>query len=161
MDITIDLNLIFNTCLAFVLALSIKVLLDLKLAVYAVKYLHFLPVRSLFRENPPKISGKWTQSWNVESKNFLGAPESSTLVRQFGKYCYSEFGAGDSTYVLFGRLDRDQLIGEWFDKKDSLGYSGSLHLIVHSSTEMQGMWIGNSKTIVKVKSGTWTWKKEL
>lgn len=163
MEITLDFNLIFNTCIALTLALSLKVLLDMKLAVYAVKYLHFLPVRSLFRENPPKLNGSWQQSWGVESENFADSDTTISLskMQQFGKYCYAEFYSGSSIYVLFAKLNRDQLIGEWFDKNDPLGYSGSLHLIIQSSTKMEGMWIGNSKSIVKVKSGEWVWDKKI
>ncbi|CAK6716980.1 hypothetical protein [Vibrio harveyi] len=162
MELYLDFNLIFNATIAFLLALSIKLLLDLRLAVYAVKYLHFLPVRSLFRENPPLLKGNWHQTWDVESEKFSQTDSTSSLskIRQFGHYCYSEFESGSATYVLFARIDRDQVIGEWFDKKDPLGYSGSLHLIIHSSSKMDGMWIGNSKTVVKVKSGTWAWHKE-
>ena len=163
MEFFLDLNLIFNTTIAFLLALSLKLLLDFRLAVYAVKYLHFLPVRSLFRENPPILKGNWYQKWNVESDAFSQPDSTSSLskIKQFGSYCYSEFESGSNTYVLFSKIDRDQVIGEWFDKKDPLGYSGSLHLIIHSSSRMEGMWIGNSKSVVKVKSGTWSWEKKV
>jgi hypothetical protein len=163
MDITLDFNLIFNTCVALTFALILKTLLDMRLAIYAVKYLHYLPVRSLFRENPLKLNGNWKQSWKVDSDNFLENDSTTSLssMKQFGKYCYSEFQSGSSTYALFAKLNRDQLIGEWYDKNDPLGYSGSLHLTIESSTKMRGMWIGNSKTTVQVKCGDWSWEKKV
>ncbi|MGI2192709.1 hypothetical protein ACRN9V_14820 [Shewanella baltica] len=162
MEFSLDLNLIFNTVIAFALALFVKFLLDFKLALYIVKYLHFLPVRSFFRVKPVVLNGAWNQRWDVESANFSeeNARQSFSSIRQFGSYCYSEFESNKSIYVLFGRLDRDQLIGEWFDMNDPLGYSGSFHFIIKNQHHMEGMWIGNSKTIVAVKSGTWRWTKQ-
>jgi hypothetical protein len=81
--------------------------------------------------------------------------QSSSKMKQFGNYCYCEFASGGGNYVLFGKLDRDQLIGEWHDKNDTLGYSGSFHFIIRDNSKLDGLWIGNSKTVVEVKSGKW------
>lgn len=161
MNISLDLNSIFNTSIALLLALVIRMLLDLKVGVFSVKYLHFIPVRSIFRINPPIIKGQWEQIWDVESLNFpkKSKRKSSTKIKQLGNYCYCEFESEEKIYVLFGKIDREQLIGEWFDKNDVLGYSGSFHLIIKNGVQMDGLWIGNSKSIVQVKSGNWSWKK--
>ncbi|GAD66660.1 hypothetical protein [Vibrio proteolyticus] len=163
MSLQFDPNLILNTSIGFLFALLLKFLLDLKLAIYAVKFLHFLPVRTLFRSNPPEIKGEWQQSWFVKSSTTFdtdSSRQSAARMRQLGSYCYSEFHSGDDTYVLFGKLDRDQFVGEWHDLNDSLGYSGSFHLIVKSGKQMEGKWIGNSKTTNEVKSGDWQWVKK-
>ncbi len=63
-------------------------------------------------------------------------------------------------YVLFGKVEREQFVGEWYDLKDTLGYSGSFHLIIKNGKKLEGKWIGNSKTKNEVKSGDWVWVKE-
>lgn len=47
----------------FIIALILKSLLDFKIAHIAVKYMSWLPVRSIFREKPPELYGEWEILW--------------------------------------------------------------------------------------------------
>lgn len=158
----LDWNVIITGLIAPVAVLFVKTLLDMKLFRYFVRYFYWIPVRGMFRSNPIKISGEWEQIWDSnDSANF---PESSdrhsrTVIRQFGAYCYGEFTSKSDSYVLFGEIAGDFLVGEWFQKNDKKGYFGAVQLEIINSSTMNGRWIGHSKTKHEVKGGEWQWKK--
>ena len=63
-------------------------------------------------------------------------------------------------YVIFGRVLHNYLIGDWYDKKDPLGYFGTFHLRIIDKNNMSGIWIGHSKTEQEVKGDSWNWKRK-
>jgi hypothetical protein len=158
----IDWNVVATGLLAPVAVLIVKTILDFKLAPLFVKYFWWIPVRGMFRSKPINISGKWEQIW--ESAGSLGFSESSDrhshpVIRQFGNYCYTEFQSKSKTYVVFGKIINDYLVGDWYDINDSNGYFGAFQLQIVDSNSMKGRWIGHSKTKHEVKGDEWTWSK--
>lgn len=146
--------------------LGINFLLDLELSLWLIKYLHFLNFfisRTTFRDRPIQISGKWTQIWSEISETRYDS-KSETKIKQFGRYCYSEFKSETRTYIFFGKLEGQYLYGKWFDKesdrKNNIGYFGSFQLKINEEGQMDGLWIGHSASISKIKSGPWLWKKQ-
>lgn len=158
----IDWNVIATGLLAPVAVLIVKTILDFKLAPLFVKCFWWIPVHGMFREKPINIAGNWEQIW--ESAGSLGFSESierhsHPVVRQFGSYCYAEFQSKAKTYVVFGRIVNNYLVGDWYDKNDIHGYFGAFQLQIIDSMLMKGRWIGHSKTKYEVKGDEWTWTK--
>lgn len=146
----------------FIIVLVLKLLLDLKLVQWFVKYFSWLPVRNYFRTKPPSICGHWEQTWESGgSKNFTKSTDrhSHPVIRQLGSYCYAEFISKSVTYVVFGRIIGCFVIGDWYDKNDPLGYYGAFQLQIINATTMKGRWIGHSKSIQDVKGDEWSWTK--
>ncbi|MDD5400927.1 MAG: hypothetical protein PHQ93_07055 [Sulfurimonas sp.] len=158
----IDFNAIINGALSFVVLLILKALLDFKIAPFFVKYFYWLPVRNYFRSKPTQITGDWEQLWgSAKSENFLEDIDrhSYTNIKQFNSYCYAEFISKGITYIIFGRIINNHFVGDWYDKKDDLGYYGAFQLEITNSNNMNGMWIGHSKVTHIVKGDKWSWKK--
>jgi len=162
----VDFNVIITGVATGILApiaiLVVKTLLDFKLAPFFVKYFSWIPVRSMFRNNPDNISGQWEQTWDpADSENFAdqNSRHGNTTIRQFGTYCYCEFPAKGVTYVIFGRVVNDYFVGDWYDKSDAHGYFGAFQLQIVNSKLMKGKWIGHSKTKHEVRCDEWKWNK--
>ncbi|WP_139831838.1 MULTISPECIES: hypothetical protein [unclassified Pseudomonas] len=156
----IDLNVIATGLAAPSAILLVKTLLDFSLSHQIVKYLYWLPVRGFFREKPPKLAGKWEQTWTApESQNFHEATDrhSYTTIRQFGKYIYAEFDSKGKSYCLFGIIKNSYITGEWYDKNDSHAYFGTLHLKITDVSNLTGLYIGHSSRTSHVGSGEWKW----
>lgn len=146
--------------------LGINFLLDLELSLWLIKYFHFLNFfisRTTFRDRPIQISGKWDQTWSEISSQRYDS-KSETIIKQFGRYCYSEFKSETRTYIFFGKLEGQYLYGKWFDKdsdrKNNIGYFGSFQLKINDGSQMDGLWIGHSASVSKIKSGPWVWEKQ-
>lgn len=154
---------IISTLGALFILVLLRFLLELRLAHVLIKYVSWLPIRSLTREKPISIRGKWHQSWKNEetSKNFEEEADrtSTTTVKQFGQYCYAEFYSGGRVYVMFGRINGTTLIGEWYDRKMETGYFGAFQLNINDDQNMTGKWIGHSKNTTLIRSSDWKWKK--
>lgn len=158
----IDWSTVLTSTITFVVLIILKVLLDMRLLQFFVKYFSWLPLRNYFRDKPVSISGQWEQTWDsAGSQSF----ESSTdrhghpKVKQLGSYCYAEFISKGVTYAVFGRIINNYFVGDWYDKNDSLGYFGAFQLEVIDSKAMEGRWVGHSKTVHEVKGDEWNWKK--
>jgi hypothetical protein len=139
---------IFTPLIPFGLGILLKIFLDFNLALYVVKYLYWIPVRSIFRTKPEIIAGNWTQIWeNNTSEKYEPeqARQSKIRLKQFGKYVYGEFRSNnDEEYYLFGEIIGKNIIGKWGDKKSNLGYFGSYELLIVDSQHIQGIWLGHS-----------------
>lgn len=160
--INVDWNVVATGLVAPAAVLAVKTLLDFSLSHYFVKYLHWLPVRGLFRERPPVLSGKWNQVWEApESPNFPAVTDrqSQTKIRQFGKYLYAEFESKNRTYCIFATIKNSYITGEWYDKLDCHAYFGTLQLKITDARNLQGLYIGHSHRTSLVASGAWTWRK--
>ena len=134
---------------SFLVMLILKSLLDLKMAHLLVKYLSFIPVRNIFRERPPKLSGNWEILWgHGGSERYSsdidrhGHPE----IKQLGSYIYFEFYSQQIKYSFFGCIQSGYVLGDWFDTRDKNGYFGVFQLEIISSNELKGSWLGHSKS---------------
>lgn len=159
----IDYNVIATGLLAPVAVLAIKTLLDFSLAHIFVKYFWWLPVRGLFREKPPKISGRWIQEWDAStSKNFITATDtqSATTIKQFGSYCLAEYNSKNVKYRLFGKIKNSYLVGECYDVKQKTAYFGSFQLRILDLSTLEGKYIGHSRQTCAVEEGDWNWRRE-
>lgn len=160
--INLDWNVIATGLIAPSAVLAVKTLLDFSLSHYIVKYFHWLPVRGLFRANPPKLSGNWEQSWEAPgSPNFPnpGDRKSHTKIKQFGHYIYAEFKSKDRTYCIFGIIKNSYITGEWYDRHDRHAYFGTLQLKITDTSQLHGLYIGHSHRTSLVASGEWRWSK--
>lgn len=158
----LDLNVIATGLAAPGAVLVVKTMLDFSLSHYFVKYLHWLPVRGIFRSSPPNISGKWEQLWEApDSPNFVDVRDrhSYTSVKQFGKYIYAEFDSKGRVYCIFATIKNSYITGEWYDKSDHYAYFGTLQLKIVDMGNLQGLYIGHSHRTSLVASGGWNWKK--
>ena len=162
MNLTLDWNAILNAIIVFVLLILLRALLDFNLARNFVKYFYWIPLRNYFRTKPIKINGEWEEMWEIAGTEAFNDPtnrHSHPRIRQLDRYCYAEFIARGNTYGVFGRIVNNYFIGEWYDKKDPIGYFGTFHLLIVDSTTMKGKWIGHSKSKLGVREGDWNWKK--
>jgi len=158
----INASTIPTTAVGFLLGLAVKTLLEFRVATFLVKWLWWLPVRNIFREKPIKLAGQWEQTWSSgTSPKFQDARDrhAHPVVRQLGSHCYSEFLAKGAVYVLFGRVEGQHLVGEWYDKKDRHGYFGVFQLRISDSATMEGKWVGHSKTSYEIRCDDWYWKR--
>jgi len=158
----LDYNVIATGLAAPISLLIVRILLDLSIAHYLVKYFWWVPVRSLFRDHPPDLSGKWEQTWGAGgSKNFDEAVDrhSYTTVRQFGKYVYAEYDAKGQAYIFFGRIQGAYLIVEWYDKADKYAYFGAAQLRIISTKVLDGLYVGHSHRSGEVGAASWNWRK--
>ena len=158
----IDWGHIITASILLAVLIILRTLLDFRIAIFIVKKFHFVPVRTLFREKPANISGNWKQVWSIrDTDNFSEFDErySSISIRQFGRYCYGEFHSKGVTYSVFGKVNQGFFMGEWFDKEDEMGYFGTFELVIIDKNNMQGKWIGHSKTTTSVKGDNWVWNR--
>jgi hypothetical protein len=158
----IEWSAVFTGAATFLVVLTLKILLDLKVIQFVVKYFSWIPVRNYFRTKPISISGQWEQLWEpASSENFKDSTDrhSHPVIKQLGSYCYGEFFSKGITYVIFGRVIDNYLVGDWYDKNDQLGYFGTFQLLIINSNTMKGRWLGHSKTSHTIKGDEWNWKK--
>lgn len=155
-------NMIFPL-IPFALGIILKTLLDFNLAITLVKYLHKIPVRTIFRINVPDISGDWNQVWdNKTSLTFIveNDRKSTITIKQFGKFFYCEFTSLDVRYYVFGEVINRHLVGKWADKKGYLGYYGAFELSIIDDKNIKGTWLGHSnKDPNTINANAWTWSR--
>ena len=155
---------ILTPLIPFALGILFKLLLDFNLAIYIVKYFHWIPVRSIFRNKPEKIAGDWTQMWENETSEKYkdeSGRKSQFKIKQFGKYIYGEFrNNNDEEYYVFAELIGKNIVGKWADKNSSLGYFGALELRIIDKNNINGIWLGHSNSKPdKINTNTWIWKR--
>lgn len=159
---SIDLNVIATGLAAPVAVLVVKTLLDFSLAHIFVKWFWWFPVRGIFRDAPPDLSGPWEQKWeSAGSPDFQNETDrhSHTKLRQFGRYCYAEFYSKGILYCLFGKIESRYVIGSWYDKKDKHAYFGAFQLRVIDGETLEGKYVGHSRRTCVVQQDNWKWKK--
>jgi hypothetical protein len=153
-------SLLFG-CVPLAVAAILRIILDLRIAAWLIKIFSHIPVRSLFRDAPPDVSGNWDQNWDTDSTNFSEPTDrhSNARIYQFGRYCFAEFTAKKLRYCLFGRIRDGFIFGEWYPKSDKIGYFGAFKLRIVSDRELKGIWLGHSQATVAINHGDWTWSK--
>jgi hypothetical protein len=156
---------IFIPLIPFALGIFLKTLLDFNFAIKIVRWLHWIPVRSIFRLKVHNISGEWKQQWiNTSSPRYPRESDtlSSAHIWQFGKYCYGEFNSleGNEYYYFFGEIIDRQIIGKWSDRKTLLGYYGAFELRIVDENKLEGVWLGHSNTNPnQINKDRWIWNK--
>jgi hypothetical protein len=148
--------------LPFVILLFLKFLLDLRLAHFAVKYLFWVPVRSLTRENPQSLAGDWEHIWGSGGSENFASPISRhghSTLRQWTSYCYAEYYSKGHRYAFFGRVKGNYLVGDWFDVNDPGGYFGTFQLEIVTSNLLKGYWLGHSKYSREIRYDISEWRK--
>ena len=160
--VNLDLNVIATGLAAPVAVLIIKTLLDFSLAHYFVKYFWWLPVRGLFRDHPADLSGKWEQTLGAGgSETFKDSVDrhSYTVMRQLGRYIYTEFDSKDVSYALFGKIRGSYVIAEWYDRADKYAYFGAAQFRILDISELDGFYVGHSRRTAAVGQDTWKWRR--
>jgi hypothetical protein len=163
MNLNIDWNHIVTASILLVILIILRMLLDMRIAVFVVKYFHFLPMRRFFRERPVSIEGKWRQIWSIADHSSFAEEDdrySAVKLRQFGRYCYGEFRSDNRIYCVFGKITHGFFHGEWYDKKDEMGYFGTFQLIIVDERNMNGKWIGHSKFSAIIQEDNWVWHRQ-
>lgn len=159
---SLDLNVIVTGLAAPVAVLLVKTLLDFSLAHIFVKYIGRIPVRCIFRDKPPDLSGPWEQLWgSAGSETFQNDIDrhSHTEVAQFGRYCYAELYSKGILYCMFGKIEGAYLIGTWYDKKDKHAYFGAFQFRIVDSNTLEGKYVGHSRRTGVVQQDDWNWKR--
>lgn len=147
---------------ALIITLILQSLLDFKIAFIAVKYMSWVPVRSLFRENPPELCGEWEILWgDGGSQDFSSEIDrhGHAKLKQLGKYIYFEFYSKKVKYAFFGHIRSSYIIGEWFDIKDKNGYFGVYQFEIVNSGLLKGVWLGHSKKSREIRSDKFEFTK--
>ena len=145
----------YMSLFGFAMLIILKVLLDLRLALYCVKYLSFLPVRTFFRENPPQLKGNWEVLWGHGGSEKYSSDidrHGHAQIKQLGKYIYFSFYSQQVEYCFFGYIQSDYIIGDWHDKHDKNGYFGAFQLEIVNSCELKGLWIGHAKSTRQIRA---------
>lgn len=155
---------LFTPLIPFVIGFILKTMLDRNLGAYLVKYLYWLPVRSIFRIKVEDISGEWKQVWdNTLSQRYPAeqARTSNMTIRQFGSYVYAEFRSNnDEIYYIYGELIGRNIVGKWRDKKNNLGYFGAFEVRIMDSRHIQGIWCGHSNAKPEeIYVDAWKWTR--
>ena len=91
------------------LGLILKILLDLNLGKWFVKYFYWISLRSIFRSKATKVSGIYKQHWHIpKNENYPNPSDRQSLItlKQLNNYCYGEFYAknGNEKFYLFGEV---------------------------------------------------------
>jgi hypothetical protein len=160
--LVLDWNVIATGLFAPAAVLVVKTILDFSLAHYFVKWFYWAPVRSIFRDLPLDLSGKWEQIWEPGgSLNFPNPTDrhSYTEIKQFGRYVYAEFDSQKHTYCLFGRVRGSYIVGEWFDKSNKHAYFGAFQLRIVGGRTLEGLYVGHSSKTGAVGQDAWIWNK--
>lgn len=164
--LTMDLLIaIIKSGIVLFAVLLLKFALDLEIARTSVKYLSWVPFRSIFRIRSKDVSGEWDQLWSL-APDLVSSPfekdldrHSNSTIRQLGPYIYAEFVSKRRRYCVFGRIEGSFIYGSWCDLADPSGYFGTFELIATDQDRMKGYWLGHSKEVYEIKHGSWVWNR--
>lgn len=160
--VNFDINVIATGLAAPVAVLLVKALLDFSLAQQFVKYLHKLPLRSIFRDMPQDLSGRWEQTWEAGGSLHFQDPlsrHSYTELKQLGRYVYAEFDSKKKGYCMFGRIKNGYVVGDWYERKNKHGYFGTFQLRIVGDEALDGLYVGHSHRTGLVGHDSWKWAK--
>ena len=108
------------------------------------------------------LTGTWDQDWQVDRANEKVIHKDTTLkLNQFGKSLVGSFSFEDRKYRIRARIENNTYIsGIWFDEKIGQVYHGSFQARIEiNNKEVNGKWVGFSRSHNKINTGNWTWKK--
>ena len=143
------------------IGLLLKLLLDMQLWPKLIKYLSWVPLRSIFRENPPDLRGEWDVFWDSNSENFLEEKDrrKTATIYQVHNYIHADYAAKDQRYWLIGKIEGSYITGIWYNHSDAHGYRGAFQLRVVNSKLLTGRWLGFSTTSLDINTSLYEWRK--
>lgn len=107
-----------------------------------------------------KLSGKWNQDWQVDGTSEKVLHQDTEMrLNQLGKSLVGSFKFGDRTYKIRARIaDNIYISGIWFDEKNGQVYHGSFQARIEvNNNEINGKWVGFSRSHNKINTGDWRW----
>ncbi|EQB2601156.1 hypothetical protein ACYHQC_000204 [Aeromonas salmonicida] len=143
------------------IGLCLNFLLDAHLWPPIIKLFNFIPVRSIFRDNPPNLRGEWDVYWASNSQAFINEKDrhKTATIYQFNNFIYADYPSKDQRYCLIGKIKGQYITGTWFNKNDRFGYHGAFQLKITDSKSLNGRWLGFSISTVDINTDTYEWSK--
>lgn len=160
----IDWGHVFTAVAAFIVGIVVKTVLDMRLALFLVKYCWWLRPRWILGDDPHALAGTWQHIWGAGGSDAYKNPtdrHSHAVMRQLGRYCYAELIYQGKYYYFFGRVHGEYLVGEWFDLKDKSGYFGAFQVRVVNASRLEGKWMGHSQTTREIRADSSDWTRVL
>lgn len=108
------------------------------------------------------LSGDWIQDWQVDgSVDKVIHNDTKMILSQFGKSLVGTFRFNDRTYKIRARIENNIYIsGIWFDEKVGQVYHGSFQARIEiNNKEINGKWVGFSRSHSRINTGDWRWVK--
>lgn len=108
------------------------------------------------------LSGTWDQDWQVDnSADAVKHDDTTLLLKHLGKSIVGTFKFQDRTYKIRGRIENNIYIsGIWFDERAGQVYHGALQARIEvNQKEVNGKWVGFSRTHNRINTGTWRWRR--
>lgn len=107
------------------------------------------------------LTGIWRQNWQVDGRAELVHPDPTLKLEQFGKSLVGHFTYDGRPYKLRARIENNTFIsGIWFDQAAGQTYHGTFQLRIEvDQKEVNGKWIGFSKSLNAFNTGTWCWSR--
>ena len=108
------------------------------------------------------LTGVWDQDWQVDRANKKIIHQDTTMnLSQLGKSIVGDFSFEDRKYRIRARIENNTYIsGIWFDEKVGQVYHGSFQARIEiNNKEVNGKWVGFSRTHNKINTGNWSWVK--
>ena len=153
---------LLGTLFLLLAVLTLRVLLDLEVATWLIRALHWVPTRAIFRHKYPRIDGSWEHIWDGDFGRFSKAEgrHGNHTNFQLFRWVYAATRSQGRVFTAFGRIQGDYLIGRWYDQHDDLGYFGAFQLRIVDGDSLDGIWTGHSKqNPALIRNGTWKWTK--
>lgn len=108
------------------------------------------------------LSGTWDQDWQVDgSPDPVRHHDTKLTLKHLGKSIVGTFHFQDRTYKIRGRIENNTYIsGIWFDERAGQVYHGALQARIEvNQREINGKWVGFSRTHNRINTGTWQWTR--
>jgi hypothetical protein len=107
------------------------------------------------------LTGVWEQNWQVDGYEPIVHENTELQLNQFGKSLVGKLWFQNRTYRIRARIENNTYIsGIWFDEKTGQVYHGSFQARIEvNNSEVNGKWVGFSKSHNKINTGNWQWKK--
>lgn len=144
-----------------VFGLILRTILEIKAWPWLIWMFNWIPVRSIFRENPPNLRGEWDVYWESNSSAFSDEKDrhKTAKIYQFNEFCYADYAAKDQRYCMIGKIEGIYITGTWYNKRDKYGYRGAFQLRIEDSKKLSGRWVGFSNTKTEINTDLYTWTK--
>lgn len=144
-----------------IIGFILRLLLDLRVAPFIIKWLSWMPTRGIFHEKPPDLRGEWDVFWESSSSNFPDAKDrhKTATIYQLHDHVYADYAARDQRYCMIGKIEGGYITGVWYNLKDRHGYRGAFQLRIVNSGKLEGRWLGFSTTKFEISSDLYSWTK--
>ncbi len=152
------LFLIIGAIISLILSLIFIPLLQDRVTDYCVELLGDIP---LMRKSE-SLSGDWEQNWQVDGvDNSIKHNNKKLILHQLGKSVVGKFYYDNRAYIIRARVENNAYIsGTWFDEKSGQVYYGAFQARIEVyQKEVNGIWIGFSRSHNKINTGSWKWSR--